>query len=116
GNTERNPDPEGNRPLRKGEIRSYLSQVASLFRIHDHSEGKTGEGRDSPGLRSRSGKSTRGRPQPAGAAQAPLPPLGSVRRRYPVYVSGNLRHRLRQVYRGRDSSLWEVRRQYRLRE
>ena len=50
-------------------------------------------------------KALEGRPVRARAAQAPLPALGALRRRHPVHVPGHLRHRLRQVHRGRGRPL-----------
>src|SRR5215467_9662795 len=42
--------------------------------------------------------------------------LGALRQRHEVHVPGNLRHRFRQIHRGRDSSLYKDRHQYSFRE
>ena len=58
-------------------------------------------GRGDPRLRSRAGQGAGGRSASSRAAEAALPALGALRRRHPVHVPGHLRHRLRQVHRGR---------------
>ena len=63
-------------------------------------------------------KARRGRPARARAAPAALPPLGALRHRWRhvLHVPGHLRHRLRQVHRGRRRALRQDGHQHDLRE
>ena len=79
---------------------------------------KPGQGAGHPGVRQEDRGHHR---RPAGwsrRAQAALPALGAVRHRQGdlLHVSGDLRHRFRQVHRGRRRPLHEVRHQHDLRE
>src|SRR5205823_764035 len=81
---------EGGRGTPGGKVRLDLPQDAGE-RVYARREDQAGEGAGDPGVRGQAGEGGGRRPQPPGAAAAPLPALGALRQRHAVHVHRDLR-------------------------
>ncbi len=88
-------------------VRARLPEDARLPRILHHREGEGGPRGRGPRVREDHRGDHRSQSGGLGAAEVALPALESLRRRFRLAlpVHGHLRHRLRQVHRGRGAAV-----------
>ena len=91
----------------RGRYGPILPTDSRLLRVLHHREGEGGPRGRGPGVRQDHRRDHRSEPGGVGAAQVALLAVESLRRRFwsALPVHGHLRHRLRQVHRGRGAAV-----------
>ena len=101
-------DPEGRLlPEGDGPLRPVYPKTPAYYGFTDHREDQARHGGRDPRVRQDASRRRSADPTVPRAAPAALPALGAVRHRrgHLLHVPGHLRHRLRQVHRGRDRAV-----------